>query len=165
VIGAGKMGYVYVMNAASGKLIWKTPVGEHNGHDNDSLNALDHNKGAIKAPLTILPGSLGGVLTNMALDGGTIYLARNDIALTYTTLTSPLPTKEASPHDGDAGAIVARQELPTATSSPIAIAGDTVLVPAGGGGPRAQQAPSGRTTAGGVSRIVNVSPAAPTTGL
>ena len=37
VIGSGKMGYVYEMNADTGKLIWKTPVGEHNGHDDSSL--------------------------------------------------------------------------------------------------------------------------------
>jgi outer membrane protein assembly factor BamB len=184
VIGAGKMGYVYVMNAKSGTLIWKTPVGKHNGHDNDSLDALEH-KGTIKAPLTISPGPLGGVLTNMALDGGTIYLATNDIASTYTSLTTPLPTKGASAHETAAGevealnlvtgkvewdtkvadlplgavtvsndlvfttlshgvlialnrstgAIVFRQQLPTTTNSPIAIAGNTVLVPAGGGGP------------------------------
>jgi alcohol dehydrogenase (cytochrome c) len=184
VIGGGKMGYVYVMNAKSGKLIWKTPVGKHNGHDNDSLDALEH-KGTIKAPLTISPGPLGGVLTNMALDADTIYLATNDIASTYTTLTTPLPTQGASPHEAAAGevealnlttgkvewdtkvadlplgavtvsndlvfttlyggvlialnrgtgAIVFRHQLPTATNSPIAIAGNTVLVPAGGGGP------------------------------
>ena len=62
VIGGGKMGYVYEMNAETGKLIWKTPVGEHNGHDNDSLEALQH-RITLKAPYTILPGSLGGVLT------------------------------------------------------------------------------------------------------
>ena len=39
VIGSGKMGYVYEMNATTGKLIWKTAVGEHNGHDSDSLEA------------------------------------------------------------------------------------------------------------------------------
>jgi alcohol dehydrogenase (cytochrome c) len=33
------------------------------------------------------------------------------------------------------GAIAFRQQLPTSTNSPIAIAGDTVLVPTGGGGP------------------------------
>ena len=40
VLGGGKMGYVYEMNAQTGKLIWKTPVGEHNGHDSDSLLAV-----------------------------------------------------------------------------------------------------------------------------
>ena len=72
VIGGGKMGYVYELNAETGKLIWKTPVGEHNGHDNDSRKALEH-KLTLKAPYTILPGSLGGVLTNMALAGNTVY--------------------------------------------------------------------------------------------
>ena len=42
VIGAGKMGYVYAIDAKTGRLIWKTPVGEHNRHDNDSLHALEH---------------------------------------------------------------------------------------------------------------------------
>ena len=36
------MGYVYKLNARSGALLWKTPVGEHNGHDNDSVLALSH---------------------------------------------------------------------------------------------------------------------------
>jgi len=68
VLGGGKMGYVYEMNAQTGKLIWKTPVGEHNGHDNDSLQALEH-KITLEAPFTILPGSAGGILTDMALVG------------------------------------------------------------------------------------------------
>ena len=73
VIGAGKMGYVYEIDAATGGLIWKTPVGEHNGHDNDSLQALEH-KSTLKAPLTILPGSLGGVLSNPAVAGHSVYV-------------------------------------------------------------------------------------------
>jgi glucose dehydrogenase len=40
VIGGGKMGDVYAMNAATGKLLWKTPVGVHIGDDNDSVLAL-----------------------------------------------------------------------------------------------------------------------------
>src|SRR5262245_52477560 len=36
MIDAGKMGYVYAVNAQTGALLWKTPVGAHNGHDNDS---------------------------------------------------------------------------------------------------------------------------------
>ena len=59
VIGGGKMGYVYEMDADSGKLLWKTPVGEHNGHDDDSLKALDHDL-TLKAPYTILPGIARG---------------------------------------------------------------------------------------------------------
>jgi outer membrane protein assembly factor BamB len=42
VIGSGKMGYVYEMNAGTGKLIWQTPVGEQNGTEGDSLKLLEH---------------------------------------------------------------------------------------------------------------------------
>ena len=59
MIGGGKMGYVYELNAGTGKVIWKTAVGRHNGHDNDSLQALEH-RSTLKAPFTIIPGPLGG---------------------------------------------------------------------------------------------------------
>jgi alcohol dehydrogenase (cytochrome c) len=178
VIGSGKMGYVYEMNATTGKLIWKTPVGEHNGHDNDSLLALEH-KITLKAPYTILPGSLGGVLSDLAAASKTVYVATIDLPLTYTNLNYPVPVKAAGPlagevealnlatgkvewdtkvpqfplgavtvsndlvlttlYDGElialnrsTGAIVYRRQLPTSTNSPIAIAGSTVIVPAGG---------------------------------
>jgi outer membrane protein assembly factor BamB len=172
------MGYVYEMNAHTGKLIWKPPVGEHNGHDNDSLEALRHEI-TLKAPYTILPGSLGGLLTNMALAGNTVYVATIDVPLTYTSLNQAVPTKAAGPARGEiealnlstgkvewdtkvsslpvgaasvsndlvfttlfsarllalnrrTGAIVYQRKLPTSSNSPIAIAGRTVLVPAGG---------------------------------
>ncbi len=178
VIGSGKMGYVYEMNANTGKLIWKTPVGQHNGHDNDSLDALEHT-GTLKAPFTILPGSLGGVLTNMAVAGNSVYLVALDVPLTYTNLTEPTPTAAPGTATGEVealslatgkvqwdaklpglpfgaatvsndlvfttlyngvlialdrrtGAIVYRHQLPTTTNAPIAIAGSTVIVPAGG---------------------------------
>jgi outer membrane protein assembly factor BamB len=178
VVGGGKMGYVYEMNAATGKLIWKMPVGEHNGRDNDSLDLIHHSI-TLKAPYTILPGSFGGVLTNMALAGNSIYLATIDLPLTYTSLNQPAPTKAAGPARGEVealdlttgkvewdtkvptlplgaatvsndllfttlfkgtllalnrrtGRIVYQGKLPTTTNSPIAVAGHTVLVPAGG---------------------------------
>ena len=36
-IGAGKSGIVVAVDAKTGKPVWKTPVGRHNGHDNDDL--------------------------------------------------------------------------------------------------------------------------------
>jgi len=178
VLGGGKMGYVYEMNAQTGKLIWKTPVGGHNGHDNDSLRALEHDI-TLKAPFTILPGSFGGILTNMALAGKSIYVVTIDLPLTYTSLKLPVAVKPAGPATGEVealnlatgkvewdtkvpdlplgaatvsndlvfttlfhgalialnrstGAIVFRRQLPTSANSPIAIAGNTVIVPAGG---------------------------------
>jgi alcohol dehydrogenase (cytochrome c) len=77
VIGGGKVGDVYAMNASTGALLWKTPVGVHNGTDNDSLLLLEH-KLTIKLPYTFEPGPLGGVLTNMAAADGSVYVATID---------------------------------------------------------------------------------------
>ena len=104
VIGAGKMGYVYEMNASSGKLIWKTAVGEHNGHDNDSLDALEH-KLTLRLPYTTAPGSLGGVLTNMALAGNNVYAVTINLPLTYTNLNRPVPTGIAGRPTGEVEAL------------------------------------------------------------
>ncbi|MGC2486815.1 MAG: PQQ-binding-like beta-propeller repeat protein [Acidimicrobiales bacterium] len=83
VIGGGKMGDVYEMNASTGALLWKTPVGIHNGDDNQSLAAL-HHTGKLKLPFTFLPGSFGGILTNMAYADNTIYAATINLPLRYT---------------------------------------------------------------------------------
>lgn len=177
VIGGGKMGYVYEMNAVTGRLLWKTPVGVHNGHDNDSLKALEH-KLKLKAPYTILPGSFGGILTNMALANGTVYVTTVDLSLTANSLTDVTGTKagklsgevealnlatgkvewDTKVHGFLSGAatvsnnlvvttlfegsllainrsngkIVASIKLPETTNSPIAIAGNTIIVPTGG---------------------------------
>jgi alcohol dehydrogenase (cytochrome c) len=180
IIASGKMGIVYEVNARSGALLWKTPVGVHNGHDNDSLNLLLH-KGTLKVPFTYEPGSLGGVLTNLAVAGNSVYLDTINLALRYTQ-TSQVVGAPASKHvteSGDVealnlttgkvqwddkvsklplgaatvvnnllittlytgqllainratGAIVFRVKLPTTTNSAIAIAGNTIIVPAGG---------------------------------
>ncbi len=178
VIGSGKMGDVYEMNATTGKLIWKTPVGVHNGHDDDSVQALEHHS-TLAAPLTIVPGSFGGVLADLAVASNTVYVATLDLPLTYTTLNVPTPNKAAGSPTGEVealslttgkvewdtkvaqfplgavtvsndlvlttlyngvlialnrrtGTIVYRRQLPTSANSPIAVAGDTVIVPAGG---------------------------------
>ena len=87
IIGGGKMGDVYAMNASTGALLWKTPVGVHNGTDNDSLLLLEH-KLTIKLPYTFEPGALGGVLTDMAMADGSVYVATVDVPFTATKLTS-----------------------------------------------------------------------------
>ena len=188
VIGAGKMGYVYEMNATTGKLLWKTPVGKHNGHDTDSVDALEHVK-TPKLPYTFEPGSLGGVLTNLALAGNTLYVVTNDLAfkvhssttvdgipatthlagevealnlttgkvewdtkvtslplgaatvsdnLVFTTLFMTTHPSGSVPLDGElialdrtTGAIVYRHKLPAGSNAPIAVAGNTVIVPVG----------------------------------
>ncbi len=177
VIGSGKMGIVYAMNASTGALLWKTPVGEHNGTDNNGLLLMEH-KIRLTAPYTILPGPLGGVLSNMAVAGNSVYVATIDLPFKATSLSEVIPVTAEGKLAGevealslttgkvewdtkvpwlplgavtvsndlvfttlyngvlvafnrDTGAIVYRHQLPTSTNAPIAIAGNSVIIPAG----------------------------------
>jgi outer membrane protein assembly factor BamB len=87
IIGGGKVGIVYAMNASTGALLWKTPVGAHNGTDDDSALLLEH-KITIKLPYTWEPGPYGGVLTNMAVADGSVYVATINLPVESTTLSS-----------------------------------------------------------------------------
>jgi len=90
------------MNASTGKLIWKTPVGEHSKSDNYPLEAMEHTL-ALTAPYTILPGSLGGVLSNPALAGDTVYVATVGQPFTLAKMSYPLGAQDGN----GAGEIVA----------------------------------------------------------
>jgi outer membrane protein assembly factor BamB len=179
IVGGGKMGIVYAMSATSGALLWKTPVGEHNGHDEDSLKLLDHAL-TLKLPLLFLPGSFGGILTNMAVANDTVYVSTLDLELEFskTSQVDGAAPKHVIAHgeiealnlntgkvqwdtkvpqlplgamtvvnnlvftslfDGElialnrtTGAIVYRAKVPDSTNAGIAVAGDTIIVPAGG---------------------------------
>jgi alcohol dehydrogenase (cytochrome c) len=186
IIGGGKMGDVYAMNASTGALLWKTPVGVHNGTDNDSRLLLEH-KLTITVPYTYEPGSLGGVLSNIAAADGSVYVATLDVPLIDKTLNSTdgdaappgttaageiealslatgkvewdtkvsslplgaatvsnnlvfttLVTGELIALNRSTGAIVYQRKLPTTTNSPIAIADNAILVPAGAPGASAK---------------------------
>src|SRR5580693_2388196 len=100
LIDAGKMGYVYAISAQAGALLWQTPVGEHNGHDNDGLLAMEH-KLHLKAPFTIEPGELGGVLSNPAVAGDTVYVSTVDEPIIYSKLTDILGSGILHPPTGD----------------------------------------------------------------
>jgi outer membrane protein assembly factor BamB len=84
ILASGKMGIVYELNARTGTLRWKTPVGVHNGHDNDSQKLLLH-KGTLTIPYTYEPGSLGGVLSNLAVAGNSVYVDTINLPLRYTS--------------------------------------------------------------------------------
>ena len=178
VIGSGKLGYVVATNAATGAMLWKTPVGVHNGTDDDSLRALSH-VFRPKYPYTYEPGALGGVLSNIAVADGSVYVATLDLPFTLTkssgvngapasgttgggevealslttgkvdwdTKVSSLPlgattvsrdlvfttlyTGELLALNRVTGAVVYRHRLPASTNAPIAVFGNTVLIPAG----------------------------------
>jgi alcohol dehydrogenase (cytochrome c) len=74
-IGAGKGGIVAAVDAKTGKLAWKTPVGKHNGHDEDGLLAMRGELGKLpKGPTEIYPGILGGVIAPMAASKTTLFV-------------------------------------------------------------------------------------------
>jgi outer membrane protein assembly factor BamB len=79
IVDSGKMGYVYAMNADTGKLLWKTPVGKHNGHDNDSLLALE-GKLHPTVPYVYYPGVLGAIYVPVVNLAGTFTSKSQGIA-------------------------------------------------------------------------------------
>jgi outer membrane protein assembly factor BamB len=190
VIGSGKLGYVYAMDARTGTLLWRTPVGTHNGTDNDSALALAH-KFHPTLPYTYEPGALGGVLANIAVADGSVYVATIDLPFSITSLAGVNGSAAASTLAGEVeavnlatgkvewdtkvsslplgaatvsnnlvfttlyggqllalnratGAVVYRHTLPASTNAPIAVFGNTVLVPAGAP-PVSEKAGSGGT--------------------
>jgi outer membrane protein assembly factor BamB len=72
VLAAGKVGWVVALDAKSGKLVWKRPVGTHNGHDDDGLYAMRGEYSRIEKG-TVYPGVLGGVIAPMSTDGATVF--------------------------------------------------------------------------------------------
>ncbi len=82
-IGAGKSGIVVAIDAATGKPVWKQPVGTHSGHDTDNLLALKGESSKIKGG-EVFPGTLGGVIAPMASDGTRIFVPVVNHPLTVT---------------------------------------------------------------------------------
>jgi glucose dehydrogenase len=104
IIGGGKMGDVYAMNAATGALLWQTPVGVHNGTDNDSLLLLEH-KLKITLPYTYEPGPIGGVLTNMAVADGSVYVATVNVPFVLKTMSQVNGAAAGTTASGDIEAL------------------------------------------------------------
>jgi outer membrane protein assembly factor BamB len=75
VVTGGKLGYVIAVDAETGDEVWKTAVGRHNGHDQDSRKQLQGTFELPETPFEILPGPYGGVETNMAVHDGKVYAA------------------------------------------------------------------------------------------
>ena len=90
IIDAGKMGYVYAMDPKTGKLMWKTQVGKHNGHDNDDKLAMEGKYKKPKLPYKFYPGVLGGIETNMAVGEGMVFVPINDTVSTFKKYDEPI---------------------------------------------------------------------------
>lgn len=72
---AGKYGRVLAFDASTGRLLWQTYVGVHDGRDHDDLLALHGQYARLpKFPFELEPGEAGGVETPMAFAGETLYV-------------------------------------------------------------------------------------------
>jgi outer membrane protein assembly factor BamB len=100
-IGAGKSGIVVAIDPKTGKPIWKTPVGKHNGHDNDPLYAMRGEYSKIKLG-EVFPGELGGVIAPMATDGKRLYVPGVNHSM---TVKSGSEITEESPATGEVVAL------------------------------------------------------------
>jgi outer membrane protein assembly factor BamB len=82
VIDGGKAGILIELSAQTGKLLWKLPVGLHNGHDHDGLlteNAKPASHIKLPKQFCLEPGVDGGIETQLASNGSTTFAAVNEL--------------------------------------------------------------------------------------
>ncbi|HTX82346.1 MAG TPA: PQQ-binding-like beta-propeller repeat protein [Streptosporangiaceae bacterium] len=82
VIDGGKAGILIELNAQTGKLLWKLPVGVHTGHDNDGLlteHATPTSHIPLPAHFELEPSFFGGIESQLATNGSTVFAAVNDL--------------------------------------------------------------------------------------
>jgi outer membrane protein assembly factor BamB len=72
-IGSGKSGIVTALDAQTGKPVWSTPVGKHNGRDDDGLLAMRGEYSKLKDGI-LYPGYLGGVIAPPAANATTVFV-------------------------------------------------------------------------------------------
>jgi hypothetical protein len=76
VIDGGKAGILVELNARTGRLIRKLPVGVHNGNDDDDAlteRATPTSHLAVPAQITVEPGGFGGIETQLASNGSMTF--------------------------------------------------------------------------------------------
>jgi outer membrane protein assembly factor BamB len=93
VIDGGKAGILIELDTQTGKLLWKLPVGGHDGHENDGVlteHATPTSRGSLPARYCLEPSTYGGIVTQLASNGSTTFAAVNDLALPMTPSGSTL---------------------------------------------------------------------------
>ncbi len=87
VIDGGKAGILIELSARTGKLLWKLPVGVHRGPANPGLlteNATPTSHVALPATFFLEPAVYGGVESQLASNGTTVFAAVNNLGLTMS---------------------------------------------------------------------------------
>jgi outer membrane protein assembly factor BamB len=87
VVDGGKAGILIELNAQTGKLLWRLPVGQHSGHDNDGLrleNDTPASHISLPAKFCLEPGPFGGIESQLASNGTTTFAAVNNLPVLMT---------------------------------------------------------------------------------
>jgi outer membrane protein assembly factor BamB len=133
VLVSGKLGHVYAIDAGDGSVVWDTAVGRHNGHDEDNQLALRGQYGKMpKLPITVLPGILGGVETQMAVADGVVYAPIVNLPTIFNTQEDFQPLIPAGTgamvalRVGD-GSVAWKHDLPQAAYGAATISNDLVF--------------------------------------
>ncbi len=141
VIDGGKAGILIELNAQTGKLLWKLPVGVHSGHENDGqLTEYATPKSHIPLPATfsLEPGVFGGVESQLATNGSTIFAAVNNLAVPLSVIgvmegskafeaSIPKATGEMIAVNQDTGKIEWDDKLPSSPYGAAAVTNDVVF--------------------------------------
>lgn len=129
IIG-GKSGFVIAADQQTGDVVWRRSVGKHNGHDKDGLRAMRGKK--IETGVEILPGVLGGVISQMSSDGKRVYAAVVNNPATLVDGSTLQGTNEMEGElvalDVATGERVWRKKLPVVSFGATSVANDVVFI-------------------------------------
>ncbi len=131
VIGTGSMGIVVALDRENGKLLWRRPVGVHNGHDNDGLIVMKGESRRLKTPVTIYPGRYGGVPAPVSVKGATVFVPVVDAA---TRLVTQSGVEQVGPERGElvaldvtTGTAKWKRRFPAPVFGPVVTTNDLVF--------------------------------------
>lgn len=147
VVAGGLAGFVVALDQGTGKLLWKRAVGRHNGHDDIGLYAMRGEYGRLKLPMTVYPGTYGGVAGPLAVNGSTVFVPVVDNATTLEGQETAAGSEEFGGQlvalDLRSGAVSWKKDLPSALFGPVSATNDLVFASSFDGGIHAYLAETG----------------------
>lgn len=145
-VGSGKSGFVVAVDVKTGKPVWRTSVGKHNGHDKDGLYAMRHEYNKIKTG-EVFPGEIGGVVSAVASDGKQVYVPIVNHSMTVRNgsevTEESAATGEVEALDLATGKVVWKAELPGPAYGSLVVSNDLVFATTAEGVIHALSAKSG----------------------
>jgi alcohol dehydrogenase (cytochrome c) len=141
VIDGGKAGVLVELSAQTGKLLWKLPVGVHSGPQDAGLlteNATPTSRFPLPAKFVLEPGVFGGVESQLATNGSTVFAAVNNLAVPMSVKGVTETSKEFTASIGKAtgemvavnvatGKIIWDDKLPSSPYGAAAITNNVVF--------------------------------------